>query len=249
MNRLKKYRGLIKKTWFATTGITLLVLLFGVPSFPRFQKTGDNFYKVSINGTEIGNSSDPEEVERLVAEARREITETEGTMVYIPVEITSEGQELLFGNTDSRHNLYKAIYDVLKSSISTTLQHAYTVKINEYTVNLGSSSDVRALLQAALDRYDTEHAYRADIVIDPDRQLNVLTTSVSKKDDSTGQLQHAAGEGAGADPIAGSAPSASETIHVGVIVPSERVVLGWLSQIYETISRFCNFFRKKIGGG
>ena len=61
MNRLKKYRGLIKKTWFATTGITLLVLLFGVPSFPRFQKTGDNFYKVSINGTEIGNSSDPEE--------------------------------------------------------------------------------------------------------------------------------------------------------------------------------------------
>lgn len=72
MNRLKKYRGLIKKTWFATTGITLLVLLFGVPSFPRFQKTGDNFYKVSINGTEIGNSSDPEEVERLVAEARRE---------------------------------------------------------------------------------------------------------------------------------------------------------------------------------
>lgn len=41
-----------------------------------------------------------------------------------------------------------------------------------------------------------------------------------------------AGEGAGADPIAGSAPSASETIHVGVIVPSERVVLGWLSQIY-----------------
>ncbi len=35
-------------------------------------------------------------------------------MVYIPVEITSEGQELLFGNTDSRHNLYKAIYDVLK---------------------------------------------------------------------------------------------------------------------------------------
>lgn len=80
MNRLKKYRGLIKKTWFATTGITLLVLLFGVPSFPRFQKTGDNFYKVSINGTEIGNSSDPEEVERLVAEARREITETEGAM-------------------------------------------------------------------------------------------------------------------------------------------------------------------------
>ena len=57
------------------------------------------------------------------------------------------------------------------------------------------------------------------------------------------------GEGAGADPIAGSAPSASETIHVGVIVPSERVVLGWLSQIYETISRFCNFFRKKSGGG
>ena len=178
MNRLKKYRGLIKKTWFATTGITLLVLLFGVPSFPRFQKTGDNFYKVSINGTEIGNSSDPEEVERLVAEARREITETEGTMVYIPVEITSEGQELLFGNTDSRHHLYKAIYDVLKSNISTTLQHAYTVKINEYTVNLGSSSDVRALLQAALDRYDTEHAYRADIVIDPDRQLNCHRTDI-----------------------------------------------------------------------
>ena len=121
-----------------------------MPSFPRFQKTGDNFYKVSINGTEIGNSSDPEEVERLVAEARREITETEGTMVYIPVEITSEGQELLLEIQTAGTTYIKAIYDVLKSSISTTLQHAYTVKINEYTVNLGSSSDVRALYRLHL---------------------------------------------------------------------------------------------------
>ena len=69
----------------------------------------------------------------------------------------------------------------MEDSVSETLKHAYTLKINQYTVNLGSSEDVLKLLQTVLDRYDAGQEYEVGVVVDPDRQLNVLTTRVTRR--------------------------------------------------------------------
>lgn len=198
---MKKYSNYIRKaktTYFLATGIICFAALFFAPTFPKFEHTGDNFFTVTINGNEVGTCGDMGVVDELVARARREIARQSDDMVYIPVDISVEGREVLVGQVDSRRQLFEKIKDVLQDGVIQTLKHAYTVKINEYTINLGSSQDVIDLLQEALNKYDTEQEYEVSLIIDPDRELNVLTTSISKKDAEVKQ-EHVVGKGAGVD--------------------------------------------------
>lgn len=189
MKKSDRYKRIVKRTYFFTTCAILFVALFFAPVFPKFEKTGDNFFSVQINGKAVGTCGDESRIEELVIEARREIAKAGGEMVYIPVDISLEGKEVLFGKVDSARQLESNIKAVLEESAQKTLRHAYTVKINEYTVNLGSSEDVQSLLQAALDRYDTKGEYKVDLIVDPDRELNVLTPRVLKSSEAAKQEQ------------------------------------------------------------
>lgn len=198
MRRNKDLQKTAKITYLLTTGALLFAALFFAPVFPKFERTGDNYFTVSVNGTVVGSCSDVGEVEELVTQARREIAKNSDDMVYIPVDIQAEGKEVLFGQVDSRRQLGANIKAVMEGSVIETLKHAYTVKINEYMINLGSSSDVLALLQKAIDKYDTKGEYRVDLIVDNDRELNVLTTSISKKDEEN-RTERAAGKSAGVE--------------------------------------------------
>lgn len=196
MKNRKKHIQIAKATYLFTTCAILFGALFFAPVFPKFERTGENYFTVNVNGTYVGTCGDPSEIDELVVRARREIAKESEDMVYIPVEIQTEGQEVLVGRVDSRRQLGANIKAVLKGSVMETLKHAYTVKINEYTVNLGSSRDVLALLQKALDRYDTNGEYEVSLIVDPDRELNVLTTAVTRKGETKKQ-EHTVGTGAG----------------------------------------------------
>lgn len=198
MKKHTNYTRTAKSTYFLTTGIICFAALFFAPTFPRFEHTGDNFFTVTINGNEVGTCGDTKVVDELVARARREIVRQNGDMVYIPVDVSIEGKEVLVGQVDSRRQLSEKIKNVLQDSVMRTLKHAYTVKINEYTINLGSSQDVIDLLQEALNKYDTKQQYAVSLIVDPDRELNVLTTSINKKDVEIKQ-EHVVGKGAGVD--------------------------------------------------
>lgn len=197
MKFLKRYSGTIKSTYFLTTGAILVMLLFFAPTFPRFERAGDNYFTVKLNGTEIGSCADLKVIDGLIVQARREISGDSGEMVYIPAKVEAEGKELLAGYVDSRRDLLNNIRAVMEDSVSQTLKHAYTLKINQYTVNLGSSEDVETLLQTVLDQYDVNKEYEVSVVVDPDRQLNVLTTQVARRDDE--KKKQTAGDGAGAE--------------------------------------------------
>lgn len=198
MNKTTRYIQTAKSTFYLSTGVICFAALFFAPTFSEFERTGDNFFTVSINGTVVGTCKDTEIVDELVMRARREIAKQSAEMVFIPVEVSVTGQEVLVGQVDSRRQLYTNIKNVLSDSVMQTLKHAYTVKINEYMVNLGSSRDVLALLEEALHKYDTEKEYEVSLIVDPDRELNVLTTSIQRKGGEERQ-EHAAGQGAGLD--------------------------------------------------
>ncbi|MDE7405166.1 MAG: M23 family metallopeptidase, partial [Lachnospiraceae bacterium] len=63
------------------------------------------------------------------------------------------------------------------------LEKAYNHQINEYMVNLSSQNAVDELLQAALDKYDSEGRYQVDLLLDPSRELSVLTTSIRTEEE------------------------------------------------------------------
>lgn len=198
---MRKNKDLLKTakiTYICTTCVILFIVLFFVPVFPKFERTGDNYFTVSINGTVVGSCSDAEVVEELVTQARREIARSSDDMVYIPVDIQTEGKEVLVGQVDSKKQLGANIKAVMEDSIIETLKHAYTVKINEYMINLGSSDEVLALLQKAIDKYDTKGEYQVDLIVDNNRELNVLTTSITRRDEED-RTERAAGKGAGVE--------------------------------------------------
>lgn len=170
-----------KVTYLFTTCAVLLLALLFVPVIPKFEHGEDNYFTVRVNGTQVGACGSREEADALAARARRELSLQSGEMVYVPVEVETEGREILFGQVDTSRSLVERMIAVLRESARETLQHAYTVKINEYLVNLSDSTEVLGLLQAVLEQYDTQKDYRVDLVVDPNRELNVLTTSIVKR--------------------------------------------------------------------
>ena len=72
---------------------------------------------------------------------------------------------------------------VLEDNVKHTLHRSYTVKVNDYTVNLASKEEVLKLLRSSIGKYDAEGKYDVDLVLDSTRELNVLTTEVRSKEE------------------------------------------------------------------
>ena len=160
---------------------TLLVMLgyfylFGEPL--TFEKSGNNYFHVQLNGQEMGTVSDPEEARELLIEARKAVVGKEAELVFMEAELSCVGEEILWGKVDDKDVLRERMETVLADSVQETMHRAYTVKIDEYTVNLSSLDEVDALLQAAIDKYDAEG--RFDVVLSQDsiREFQVLSVDV-----------------------------------------------------------------------
>lgn len=197
MENISRHYKSIRVSFWKTSLLVILAAWFFAPVIPKFERGQDNCFHISVNGTYAGTAESAEEAEEIVGEVRRDIAREQGEMVFIPAEVESKGEELLIGTVDERENLKNSIRSIMEDSQLETLQHAYTVKINQYTVNLSSSDEILTLLRSALAKYDTKEEYDVELIIDPDRELNVLTTSVFKKKEAL--EKEASLEGAGVE--------------------------------------------------
>ncbi len=161
--------------------VAVLAIFTGILFFPTYQElesTGDNIYTVYLNGTQVGIMEDPEQMEKCLISARKRLAGTSDELVLADSELRYEGSEVLWGKVDDPSAVTANMTDVLKGSVKETLNRSYTVKINEYTVNLASTQEVLALLQASINKYDEDSEYYVDLVLDNNRELNVLTTQI-----------------------------------------------------------------------
>lgn len=178
---MKKISRHYKKMKIAYIKVAALAIFAGILFFPTWQRlesTGDNIFTVYLNGTQVGIVESPEQVESCMIAARRRLAGTSDELVLADSELSYEGSEVLWGQVDDPADITAQMTNVLRNSVKETLNRSYTVKINEYTVNLASTQEVLALLQASINRYDHENEYYVDLVLDGDRELNVLTTQI-----------------------------------------------------------------------
>ncbi|MCR5222939.1 MAG: M23 family metallopeptidase [Lachnospiraceae bacterium] len=131
----------------------------------------------------MGKVSDPSRVDELVMEARRRIAMENNGLVLLDFDLTMSGEKVIFGQIDDEELIKDNIYRVFRESIAKTKQPVYEIKINEFTVNLSSSDEVLELLKQAKSKYDENNEYTVEMVLDPSRELNVLTTNVVKTAD------------------------------------------------------------------
>lgn len=171
----KKY----KFTYIKTTLYTLFVCLFFIKGYTPFEKTGDNFFHIILNGQAVGTVGERELAEELLIEARREIALSSEELVFMETDMEITGEEILWGRVDDESDVLRNMQQVLSGSVIETMHRSYSVKVNEYMVNLSSPEEVVSLLQAAVDKYDSEGKFRVELVYDNDREFSVLTSQIT----------------------------------------------------------------------
>lgn len=178
MKKLTRYYKKIKIAYIKVAALTVFVGILSFPTFQKLESTGNNIFTVYLNGTQVGVAADSAQAENCLIAARRRLAGTSDELVLADSELTYEGDEVLWGAVDSDSAITTNMTSVLRNSVKETLNRSYTVKINEYTVNLASAEEVLALLQASINKYDSRREYYVDLVLDGDRELNVLTTQI-----------------------------------------------------------------------
>ena len=165
----------------------MLTLAFGcflyAPGILADEIPGDNYFTFYLNESKIGAASSKEQIMEIMAKARQMIVGQSKELLYIDADLEIVGEEVFFGKIDDEKDLLNRVAGVFQENSVPTLQPAYTVKVDDYSVNLGSSDEVRALLNAALDKYDTKDEYSVELVLDPTRELHVLTAQINKKEE------------------------------------------------------------------
>ena len=172
------------KVWFLQSTLVIIVawILF-MPSFVKFEKGGDNIFTVKLNDVVVGIAGSEEEAYEAYRDARRSIASSDGELVLAKADLNIEGSNVLWGTVDSVSSMSKEMSTVLKGNLRSTLNRSYSIKINEFAVNLASTDDVMKLLSTALSNYDEEGLYDVNLILDTDREVNVLTPQVLSKEE------------------------------------------------------------------
>ena len=162
----------------AASVTALIVSLFFLPGFEPFHSSGNNMFSVTLNGTYVGMTDSRTSAEECLMKARRSLAAGSDDLIYVKADLQVEGKDVLWGKVDEPSAIAGKMKEVLSEGVQDTLTRCYTVKIGEFTVNMKDKEDILALLTKALDQYDTDGSYVADLTLDNSREINVLTSEV-----------------------------------------------------------------------
>ncbi|MBR6485346.1 MAG: peptidoglycan DD-metalloendopeptidase family protein [Lachnospiraceae bacterium] len=159
--------------------VALVSFLIDFGSVGKVKETGSRV-TVFVNGTAVGVIDDAAKVEELVIRARKRLAMESDGQTLINCDIRTNVKTDVFNRIDDDETVVNNIYRVFSENVFKTKEPVYEVKINEFTVNLRTANEVHQLLIRAKQQYDKEDDYTVDLVLDPTRELNVLTTAVNK---------------------------------------------------------------------
>lgn len=162
--------------------LAVFLAAFFLPSFQPVKSVGNNIFTLYINDTEIGKVNDAAQADRLMAEARRQVVGNTPGIVLIEAVSNLEGREVLRGKIDDEQEMIDKIVSVYRDSVKETMERCYTVKIDEYMVNVRSTADVIALLDASINRYVEPGRFDVALSSDSAREIPVLVPSVVKNE-------------------------------------------------------------------
>lgn len=178
MKKITKHYKKLKFTYIKITFLVLFFCTFFTKGYLTFEKTGDNYFHLKLGGADIGTVGDIQTAQDLMLRARRNIASQSQELVFIDADLTYTGEEVLWGAVDDEDTILENMEAALRSSIKETMHRSYTLKVNEYMVNLASSQEIIDLLQAAVDKYDTEGKFGVELTQDCNREFSVLMASV-----------------------------------------------------------------------
>lgn len=163
--------------------LAIITFLFLMPGYINIENTGNNMFTVLLNGTYVGTVGDSSKADEYLKMARRATAGNGEELVLIDSNLECVGEEVFWGHIDDEETVVANMVQVLKDNVKQTLHRSYTVKVNDYTVNLASKDEVLELLRSSIRKYDMEGEYDVELVLDGTRELNVLTTNILSREE------------------------------------------------------------------
>ncbi|MDO5403497.1 MAG: M23 family metallopeptidase [Eubacteriales bacterium] len=162
MSHFSRYGRRMRLTLINTISAACFVCLAAVPFFDgNLLKNEVGYYTVTVNGVKVGSANSKQEAQTALAQARVDFSKDYEQVIYIDpqIEVTKENKAIATRMNEAE--LEKAIYDSLYSCVvEMDKQVAYTVRIDDYTVTLGSREDVITLLERVAAKYDSKNEFQ-----------------------------------------------------------------------------------------
>lgn len=180
MTIISRYFKRCRVNFIMVSYAALAVAALCLPTIEPVKSVGDNIFTLVVNGVEIGKCDTPEEADSIINEARRKVAGDVENMVLIEADNQLIGSEVLVSKVDDHDEMVAKVYEQYSQSVKPTMQKSYTVKIDEYMVNLASLDEALTLLDTSIKKYDTEGKFQVSFTNDATRELPVQIPIINK---------------------------------------------------------------------
>ncbi|MBP3506746.1 MAG: M23 family metallopeptidase [Lachnospiraceae bacterium] len=166
--RLKMYRALL-----IAGGVALLAFPVAVNTDMVSQR-----YQILINGKVVGIAESEEQAVEAYENARLTLNSQSEKLTLLNAEVTYEPVKARASHVLSQGELAQVVYNELTDCLIEEKTLAYTVKINDYTVTLGSEAEVLALLEQVQGDYDVNNEFVIELTAENKQEVGAMTTNV-----------------------------------------------------------------------
>lgn len=180
MKRAKRLCRKVRLTTLKTMAAIAVCLTFAYPLYEKAATDECNYFEIELNGEVIGATADEGIAQAALLQARKQVTQEAGTLVYMEPVLQVTKRNKLWGTRMNETQVVEAMYSILKESAVMPKQEAYTVKINETTIHLASKEEVVQLLEATKNRFDVNDEFTIELVEDTESPFTALTANISK---------------------------------------------------------------------
>lgn len=191
----------MKKIQITKKAAAAIIILLGIS-----QRTaiGQTYQRVTVNGNAIGCVSERVDMDYVIKEARRELSNETGERISCEIDWNAESSRELFSGLLSEDELKEAVKGILREEGAQGKTRVYTVAIEEYRANFTSLTDVETFLNKVKAPLDGENAYEAIIYASDSHISGILNAELAKSGTESEITQdEAAGEDDAAKEAAG----------------------------------------------
>ncbi len=169
----------VRRNWkiYRALAIATTVTLLAFPVAINGNLTSDR-YQILINGKTVGIAESKAQAEQAYQDARRTLNSQSDTLTLLDAEVAYEPVRARASQVSKSGELAQKIYDVLADCRVQDKALAYTLKINNYTVTLGSEAEVLALLEQVQATYDVNDEFVVELAAEDKQEVGAMTTNV-----------------------------------------------------------------------
>lgn len=188
MTRITRYGRKVKTTFISTMFAACIAIVIGIPFVSKNMFNNDvGYYSISIRGTHVGAANTEEEVNVALANARLQLSQQLDDYIYMDCDVQIDKENRAIASRMSEKQLESSIYSQLFDCIlDVEKQLAYTVRIDDYTVNLSSKQDVEELFSKLIQPYNRADEFEP-VIKSSSAADGTYIVSIDKNEETTVQ--------------------------------------------------------------